>query len=360
MELQTKFIFDTPIILASINRPNYLDRILSYYQKHNYDQCLIIADGSEQKWPGATSFKGRYLHLPRLSFRERLIEGLEKSQSDLAVLCADDDFLIPSGLEKCIKFALDNPKYSCVHGQYGRFVINDDKINYTQKYAGLNSITDNDPLVRIKKVFIPKYIPHVYAVHRRKNIERVLNFKEMNEFEYLFNFEMLLTFSSLIDGKAKRLTHIYNFREMENTKVGINVNQLNVKKIESALNACKLHLKLLVDDLTNKDDFSDTIDSTIENLLKYHLSHCDQDIIKKLTNEKILNVLQHYRTKLRSSLSWLKKISPFSQDSSAFFSPNIVKNFFALNDEYTRKELEIIDETLKIWTKNKNTNMPES
>ena len=55
-------------------------------------------------------------------------KALELSQSDLAVLCADDDFLVPSGLEKCIKFALDNPEYSCVHGQYGRFVINEHKI----------------------------------------------------------------------------------------------------------------------------------------------------------------------------------------------------------------------------------------
>lgn len=349
-----------PIIIFTYNRHNYLNRILTYYQKQNYDQNLIIADGSHQQWPASSGFKGKYMHLPGLSFRERLIKGLEKSESDIVVLCADDDFLVPSGLEKCIKFLQDNPEFSCVHGQYGRFVINDDKINYTQKYAGLNSITDNDPLVRIKKVFIPKYIPHVYAVHRRKNLERVLNFEEMNEFEYLFNFEMLLTFLSLIDGKAKKLPHIHNFREMDNTKVGINQNQLNVRKIECALNTCKLHLYHLVEDLTNNDDFSDIIDSVIENLLKYHLSHYDHDIARKSTKEKIVNNFQHRRTKLRSSLSWLKKISPFSQGSSTFFSPNNIKNSFPLNDEHTRKEFEIIDETLKNWIKNKNTNVSQS
>ncbi len=61
MELKNNFISDTPIILASINRPNYLDRILSYYQKHNYDQFLIIADGSKKQWPASSIFKGEYL-----------------------------------------------------------------------------------------------------------------------------------------------------------------------------------------------------------------------------------------------------------------------------------------------------------
>ena len=360
MESQNKFIFDTPIILASINRPNYLDRILSYYQKHNYDQCLIIADGSEQKWPGATSFKGRYLHLPRLSFRERLIEGLEKSQSDLAVLCADDDFLIPSGLEKCIKFALDNPQYSCVHGQYGRFVIKEHKINYTRKYVGLNSINDNDPLLRIKKAFIPKYIPHVYAVHRRKNLERILHFNKINEFEYLFNFEMLLTFSSLIDGKAKRINYFYNFREMENTKAGISNKQLDVKKIESSLRTCKLYLKLLAKDLTNKDDFSDIIDSAIENLLKYKLHHYNQEVVKKLNMKTNIGL---FLSKLKQPAMWAKKLNPHSlinMFSSVFSSLNNSDKFFPLIDEHAKKEFEIIDETLENWIKKNNTSVTES
>ena len=353
MELQNNFIFNTPIILASINRPDYLDRILSYYQKHNYDQFLIIADGSEQKWSGATSFKGKYLHLPRLSFRERLIEGLDKSQSDLAILCADDDFLVPAGLEKCTEFLRKNIDYSCVHGQYGRFVINEDKINYTQKYAGLKSITDNNPLLRIKKVFIPKYIPHVYAVHRRKSLERVLQFKEMNEFEYLFNFEMLLTFSSLIDGKAKRINHIYNFREMENSKTGIRNNELDVKKIESAIRSCKVHLRLLVEDIINKDDFSDTIDNAIEYLLKYHLFHYDKYIGKKLNIKTSSNNIMLYLAKLKQPLALMKM-------SFSLFLLNNSKDAFPLYNEDAKKELETIDETLNNWIKNKNTCLPES
>ena len=105
-----------------------MDRILSYYQKQNYDQHLILADGSEKQWPGAEKFKGKYLHLPSVSFRERLIAGLEQSESDLAVLCADDDFLVPAGFEACVEFLRNNPDYACAQGQYGRFVINEDEI----------------------------------------------------------------------------------------------------------------------------------------------------------------------------------------------------------------------------------------
>ena len=132
-----------------------MDRILSYYQKQNYDQHLILADGSEKQWPGAEKFKGKYLHLPSVSFRERLIAGLEQSESDLAVLCADDDFLVPAGFEACVEFLRNNPDYACAQGQYGRFVINEDEISYSQKHAGAQSIVDYDPLERVKKAFIP-------------------------------------------------------------------------------------------------------------------------------------------------------------------------------------------------------------
>ena len=350
----------TPIILISYNRHHYLNRILSYYQEHNYDQFLIIADGSEKEWLGSAGFKGEYLHFPNLSYRERLKKALEISDSDLAVLCADDDFLVPSGLEECIKFMRDNSEYSCVHGRYGRFVINDGKINYTQKHAELNSIVDNEPLTRIKKVFIPKFFQHFYAVHRRKNLERAINFPEMNDFEWNFNFEMLLTFSSLIDGKAKKLNHIYYFREMLNSKVGVSKDPLSVRKIERALRTCKLYLKILVEDLTNKDDFSDTIDSAIAYLLKYHLYHYNKNISKKSNIIINKNNIKLYLSKLKQPGAWVKILKPYSLISGVFFSKNNIKNSFPLNDEHTKKEFEIIDETLKNWIDYMKINVPEN
>ena len=339
-------MFDTPIILASINRPHYLDRIFSYYQKQNYDQYLIIADGSEKEWPARIEFKGNYLHLPGVSFRERLIAGLEQSQSDLAVLCADDDLLVPAGLEICAEFLRNNPDYSCAQGNYGRFVINEGKISYTKKHSGAQSIVNNDSLQRVKKAFIPKYIPHVYAVHRRKNLEQVLDCQEMNEFEYIFNFEMLLTILSLMDGKAKRLPVIYNFREMENNKVGISNNNLNTEKIKSALTAFSAYSKRLAENQGNKNDFLRLINTAVNNLMEYHLFHYNNSISKKSNIKPNSNNIMLYLSKLKQQAAWLKKVKEIIDALKM--------------GENSKKEFEIIDKTLNNWIKNKNTNLPES
>ena len=330
----------TPIIICSYDRHHYLNRIMSYYQKQNYDQYLIIVDGSEKEWPVRTEFKGNYLHLPGVSFRERLIAGLEQSQSDLSVLCADDDFLVPAGLEKCTEFLRKNLDYSCAQGYYGRFVIDGwEDISYKQKHAGVRSIVDNYYLDRVKKAFIPKYIPHVYAVHRRKNLEKVLDSQEMNEFEYIFNFEMLLTILSLMDGKAKRLPVIYNFREMENNKVGISNNNLNTEKIKSALTAFSAYLKCLAENQGNKNDFLRLINTAVDNLMEYHLFHYNNSISKKSNMKTNSNNIMLFLSKLKQQAAWLKKVKE-------------IIDVFKMG-ENSRKELEIIDKTLNNWIKNR-------
>jgi glycosyltransferase domain-containing protein len=335
---------------------------MSYYQKKNYDQHLIIVDGSKKEWSVRKKFEGNYLHLPDVSFRERLIAGLEHSQSELSVLCADDDFLVPAGLEKCTEFLRQNLDYSCAQGYYGRFVIDEGKISYTQKHSGAQNIVNNDSLERVKKAFIPKYIPHVYAVHRRKNLEQVLDYQEMNEFEYIFNFEMLLTILSLIDGKAKRLPVIYNFREMENNKVGISNNNLNTEKIKTALTAFSAYSKRLVEDQRNKNDFLHLINTAVDKLMEYHLFHYNNSVSKKSNMKTNSNNIMLYLAKLKKPVAWVKKINPYSlmKMSSSLFLSNNSKDAFQLNSEDEKRELEIIDETLNNWIKNKNSSLPES
>jgi glycosyltransferase domain-containing protein len=349
----------TPILLLSLNRPQYLDRIHSYYQKRNYDHHLIIADGSKKQWLGAESFNGIYLHLPSMSFAERLNAGLEQSEADFVALCADDDFLVPSGLEACVEFLRNNPDYSCVHGQYRRFVINENKINYTQKYAAAISLDDNDPIKRTRKAFVPKYIPHVFAVHRRKNFERILACREMNDFEYIFNFEMLLTFSSIMNGKAQRLPVIYNFREMENIKIGINNNNSNIDKINRALDKCNSYLKFLAEDQIKKSNFFEIINMATDNLLKYHVANYNRSSKDNLREKKSNNLI-FYLSKLKNPNSWYKLFNPQTIQhvlSNVFLSQDArLNNSFPLHDDNSVKEFEIIDKTLIEWIESMKSN----
>jgi len=344
------------IIIPTYNRHRYLDRIHSYYKKKNYDQYLIIVDGSDEEWAGSDIFEGKYLHLPDLSFRERIIAGLEKSENELTVLCADDDFLIPSGLEICAEFLRNNPDYSCAQGLYGRFVINDRVISYSQKHSGIRSIVNKTSIKRVKKGFLPKFVNVVYAVHRKKYLERVLNIQWMNEFHYnYFNFELLLTYIPLLNGKIKRLPVIYYFREMENDKILVK-DRAYKEKIIGAINSFSIYCKSLAESDDNKESFFDLIDDICENLKSYHLNHIKNiDYFKSINNS---NIIRLYMSRLKHPTLWKKLFNPNTLINvyTNLFSPNKINhsNSFPLKDARSLEEFEIIDETLKNWIESSN------
>ena len=173
----------------------------------------------------------------------------------------------------------------------------------------------------------------------------------MSDLEYLFNFEILLTFSSLIDGKAKRLPYIYNFREMENKKVGISNKNINRKIITGTLNKCSLDLKRLAENQCNKDGFLNLIDDAVGKLMEYHLIHYSNSISKKSNTQTNNKNIRLYLSKLKQKI-----LNPRSLI-------NILKprsNSFPLDDAKTIKEFKIIDNTLKNWINNSNTTIPIS
>jgi glycosyltransferase domain-containing protein len=207
-----------PIIICSRNRHHYLNRIFSYYRKKKYDQNLIIVDSSTKRWNPSSRSDLRYLYLPGYSFQDRLSTAIKETKSEFLTLCADDDFMVPEGINHCAGFLNDNPDFSCAHGRYGRFVVNNNKISCTQKYTDLKDIIDLEPIERIKKAFVPTYIPHVYAVHRRDSLEKVLSVTQFSDEEFLLIFEHLLTLAACLNGKCKRIPFVHCFREMENEK----------------------------------------------------------------------------------------------------------------------------------------------
>lgn len=337
-----------PIIVFSLNRHHYLDRILTYYRRKQYEHHLIIVDGSEEKWPGAADSSLMYLHLPGLSFRERVLSGINKTQSDYVVLCADDDFVVPVGIEACEKFLRKNPDYSCAQGLYGRFVISNNQVSYSQKGPELQSIIDDDSLDRIKKAFIPKYIPHVYAVHRRENLEKVLSLTEFADEEYLWVFEELLTFITCISGKCKRIPVIYNFREMENEKGYINHKYA---MIERALLGLKEAATGFIPEEKQTYNFTQTIDriANIQKKVYFSVAFGGDPSPKKYASLHKLfwRRMTGFRSFNRVIMGRIKALLGRTNET-------VGKNAFPLRPYSDRafEEFLIIDTVIKNWMEN--------
>jgi hypothetical protein len=181
----------------------------------------------------------------------------------------------------------------------------------------------------------------------------------MNDFEYIFNFEMLLTFSSIMNGKAQRLPVIYNFREMENIKIGINKNNSNIDKINKALDKCNLYFKFLAKDQIKKSNFFEIINMATDNLLEYHVANYNRSS-KDNSKEKKSNNLIFYLSKLKNPNSWYKLFNPQTIKhvlSNVFLSQDArLNNSFPLHDDNSVKEFEIIDKTLIEWIESLKSN----
>ena len=90
----------------------------------------------------------------------KIFEGASLIQTDYSVLCADDDFIIPSSLNKCINFLKNNKSYSSAHGLYFNHPNIDDfkKTNifkFVARHRG-EVCKENNPLDRIRELLLER------------------------------------------------------------------------------------------------------------------------------------------------------------------------------------------------------------
>lgn len=222
------------VIIPTCNRPEYLKRILEYYEGFSQKFKIIVGDSSSDK-NKSTNEKNiellcnldiTYLSYPAdIDPLSKFLCMLNHAGEKYCVFCADDDFIIPNAIRQAINFLEKNLDYSTAHGHYIRFhMYTSTYRDKTHRYFSWQpfdayiapSWIDNDPIVRITQ-HLAKYVPTFYATHRTD--ELLLNLKKtveyMNKYrnEYSPFYEILPSFLSIIQGKTKRLDMFYGARE---------------------------------------------------------------------------------------------------------------------------------------------------
>jgi len=214
------------IIIPTYNRYHNLFRILDYYESFNFPAKIYILDSSDnicknlQLQALLRSEDIKYLKLPsNFSVNKKISVSIENIVTPYSVLCADDDFITPRGLEKSIDFLESNFDYSSAQGAYTSFSFNDRDLDGTGIFMGLrNDINAETPGERIIQHF-SKYYNHYYAVQRTKNWQMFSNVVQSAEFTALnLNSlgELLHSYISVITGKHKALPLFYAARERDN------------------------------------------------------------------------------------------------------------------------------------------------
>ncbi len=211
------------IVIPTKNRPDFLIRLLNYYAQTGYQHWLSIGDSSdpfhcERIKEAVKRFEGQlkiqYSYLPNYSIAQSIYRLNQDIQTPYAVLIADDDLLIPNGIEKCITFLEKSNEYHAAHGLGVLFLLKSvgpygdllDLGNYK-----LGEVNDYTASRRIQS-FIDNYFVCLFSVHRTA-IWKEMWQQVMGMEDTAFGAELLPCCLSAISGKIKKIDTLYLLRQ---------------------------------------------------------------------------------------------------------------------------------------------------
>jgi glycosyltransferase domain-containing protein len=113
------------LLVPTMNRSPFLERLLGYYAATGFTGTILIGDSSDDAHFAATraliarlSGKLQVVHqrYPGLNNAQCIHLMLKLATTPYAAFIADDDFLVPASLDRCVQFLAANPDYSAAHG----------------------------------------------------------------------------------------------------------------------------------------------------------------------------------------------------------------------------------------------------
>jgi glycosyltransferase domain-containing protein len=111
------------IIIITYRRYPFLKRLLKFYETYQSEARFLVLDSSSDypEDPELKELLSRdHVTWKRFDsttfFAQKISEGCKHIETEYAVLCADDDFLIPTALTACINFLAEHMDYASTLG----------------------------------------------------------------------------------------------------------------------------------------------------------------------------------------------------------------------------------------------------
>ena len=108
------------LLIATLNRSDFLIPLLRYYGELEFEGRIIIGDSSGPDHSQRTKavikdLQGKvqidYTHQPGQSNRQCIESLTGLVSTDYIAVVPDDDFFVPSSLERCVSFLDDHDDY---------------------------------------------------------------------------------------------------------------------------------------------------------------------------------------------------------------------------------------------------------
>jgi glycosyltransferase domain-containing protein len=214
------------ILIPTYNRPDFLKRILTYYNSYRKNYKIIVGDSSSDKNKKInkqiiTPASNLNIHLldqysTEINPFHKIADMLNYVDEEYCVLCADDDFVIPNGIEKSVTFLKENSDFTCAHGKYIHF-FSKTKNNTEQSFRWgpieeAKSLDSSDAKERLIAHF-EHYNHTFYAVHRTDFSKMIFTELFHCDIDPKQFGELMLSMLSIIYGKRKILDVLYAARQ---------------------------------------------------------------------------------------------------------------------------------------------------
>jgi len=218
------------IIIPTYNRPDYLRRTISYYNEHEGYRNVIVADSSStdnketnKKFISSISSSNIfYVSYPQeINPFHKFADALKYVNVRYCVICADDDFITPNGINQSVDFLESNPDFAIAHGRYISFWLegrkNGQYFCWQPTYSPL-SITFDHPEQRLAYHLSNYYTPTFYAVHRTALLRLILEETLKAKLDTLWFSELLVSMLAVLYSKTKHLDVLYAGRDADSIR----------------------------------------------------------------------------------------------------------------------------------------------
>lgn len=211
------------LLIPTMNRSDFLIRLLHYYGDLGFQGCICIGDSSDTVHVERTRkvikvLQGKlsivYREYPRLNDARCLQQLLDFVSTPYAAYVADDDFLTPAALEQCARFLDGHPDYSAAHGVAALISLQSSgaygQVVGASRYRQL--VIEAESASQRLLNYLSNYWVALFSVHRIESW-RVM-YRDISLLEdRSFGGELLPCCLSVIQGKVKELDCFYLVRQ---------------------------------------------------------------------------------------------------------------------------------------------------
>lgn len=208
------------IVVLSRNRNNILEKSINEWKSLPYR--FFVYHNSKTSLGVSDTENIRYCFCPDLNFSQRSRLAIESLSGDFAMLLADDDRVVPSGVNSALSLLNRDIDLQSVGGKVVGSYKYGNRITGSFAYVNMHSYKNisEDIFQRIKTHFsTPGFTPQgsLYKIYRTESFKRVLRL--IAEFEKIttpYIYELIGELTCVSLGNTTSIDEVYWIRNWEN------------------------------------------------------------------------------------------------------------------------------------------------